>query len=38
MTGYTRITKAEFYNAGGFSNPAQHRKQKGTAWAYYRKA
>lgn len=31
-----RITKAEFYKRGGFSNGALFRKQsKGGAWRYY---
>lgn len=31
-----RITKAEFYARGGFSNPALFRQQsRGGAWRYY---
>lgn len=35
MTGWTRITKAEWYRLGGFSNPSLYRIQRGKAWKYY---
>jgi len=31
-----RITKKEFYRAGGLSNPALFRKQKNGVWYYYK--
>ena len=34
----TRISKRQFYLAGGFSNPHQHRKMKSGAWTYWRAA
>lgn len=36
MVGRTRITKREFYDMGGFSNPRLFRRQrKSGAWQYY---
>lgn len=32
----TRISKRQFYLAGGFSNPRQHRKMKSGVWTYWR--
>lgn len=37
MTGYTKITKEEFYNSGGFSNPRNVRVTRGKAWAHYQR-
>lgn len=34
----TRISKRQFYRAGGFSNPHQHRKMKSGCWTYWRTA
>lgn len=33
-----RITKQEFYAAGGFSNPQLFRKRIGKQWTYWRLA
>jgi hypothetical protein len=38
VIGYTRITKAEFYRLGGFSNPRLVRKEIGQSWAYFTRA
>ena len=35
MQGYQRITKANFYASGGFSNPQLARTMVGTRWAYW---
>lgn len=35
MIGYTKITKAHFYRAGGFSDPRLVRVTRGKAWAYF---
>lgn len=36
QTRKERITRKEFYELGGFANPALFRKQsKGGAWRYY---
>lgn len=37
MMGYTKITKAEFYTMGGFSNPHLVRVSRSGSWAYYQK-
>lgn len=34
--GHERITKAQFYALGGFSNSKLYRKQRGNSWAYFR--
>lgn len=31
-----KISKAEFYGSGGFSNPKLFRKMTGERWSYYR--
>ena len=36
MKGSYQITKADFYNAGGFSNPRQYRKQFLGVYVYRR--
>jgi hypothetical protein len=38
MMGYTRITRKQFYDGGGFSNPRMVRVQRGHAWAYFERA
>lgn len=38
MTGYVRISKRAFYDAGGFSNPRLRRFSVGRTFAYYREA
>lgn len=35
MTGYTKITKEEFYKMGGFSNPRLVRVSRSGSWVYY---
>jgi len=35
MIGKVKISRKAFYAAGGFSNPALSRKQRGSGWAYY---
>ena len=37
MNGYTKITKAEFYKMGGFSNPQLVRLSRSGVWVYYQK-
>ncbi len=37
MTGYTKITKAQFYKEGGFSNSRLVRVTRSGAWAHYRR-
>jgi hypothetical protein len=37
MYGYTKITKAQFYRLGGFSNPQLVRVTRDGDWAYYQK-
>lgn len=37
MTGYERITRAQFYNNGGHANPRLVRMTRGRCWAYYRR-
>lgn len=34
--GHTKISRAEFYRLGGFSNPDLFRKQRGNSWEYFR--
>jgi hypothetical protein len=35
MHKHTKITKAQFYAGGGFSNPRMIRVTRGKVWAYY---
>jgi hypothetical protein len=35
MLGYTRITRREFYDHGGFSNVLHVRVQRGHSWTYW---
>lgn len=35
MIGHTKITRAAFYNAGGFANPRCVRVSRGASYAYY---
>lgn len=35
MQGYTKITKAQFYNHGGMSNPRFFRVTRKGEWAYF---
>lgn len=35
MIGYTRISRAAWYAAGGFRNPRCIRKHNGRSWAYF---
>lgn len=37
MTGYTRISRYEFYRDGGFSNPQLVRVSRAGAWAYFKR-
>lgn len=38
MTGYTKITKAQFYSYGGFANPRCVRVTRSGVWAHYWRA
>jgi hypothetical protein len=38
MMGYIRISKAEFYRNGGFSNTRQVRKMRSGSWTYWFRA
>lgn len=38
MTGFVRISKRAFYDAGGFSNPRLVRLCVGRTFAYYRQS
>lgn len=33
--GYKKISKREFYDRGGFSNPKLFRKDNGKGWVYF---
>jgi hypothetical protein len=35
MTGYERISRRQFYDRGGFANPACVRRSSGNGWAYF---
>ena len=35
MIDYARISKQQFYEFGGFSNPRCVRRQIGNSWAYF---
>ena len=37
MTGYTKITRRDFYLMGGFAHPRLVRVTRGKAWAYYQR-
>lgn len=37
MTGYTKITKDQFYRYGGFSNTRLVRVTRDGAWAYFQR-
>lgn len=37
MTGYTCITKDQFYRYGGFSNPRLLRVTRNGVWAYFQR-
>lgn len=38
MIGYIKITRAQFYASGAFSNPRNVRTQRGKAWTYWQRA
>ena len=35
MIGYAKITRAQFYRLGGFSNPRMVRVTRGGGWTYW---
>ena len=37
MNGYIKITRKQFYNGGGFSNPRNVRVARNKSWSYYYK-
>lgn len=37
MTGYTKISRRDFYMLGGFAHPLLIRVTRSGSWAYYRR-